>query len=150
MSLLSFGSCQTKTAVMTLFWSKLFYKCTVMTLFRHNIQPKCATITLFPHMPFFRHQRVLHYLKCKAFFIFVLNRNRYLNYFTVTAQLYKITFICQHIRRTYVKEPIGKGGTEKRLCSKCRPYISKAATQEKVHMDETNQESRRGRCSKHR
>ena len=43
---------------MTLFWSKLFYKCTVMTLFKHNIQPKCATITLFPHMPFFRHQRV--------------------------------------------------------------------------------------------
>ena len=43
---------------MTLFWSKLFYKC-VMTLFGHNTQPKCATITLFPHMPFFRHQRVL-------------------------------------------------------------------------------------------
>ena len=43
---------------MTLFWSKLFYKCTVMTLFRHNTQPKCATITLFPHMPLFRHQRV--------------------------------------------------------------------------------------------
>ena len=44
---------------MTLFWSKLFYKCTVMTLFKHNIQPKCATITLFPHMPLFRHQRVI-------------------------------------------------------------------------------------------
>ena len=43
---------------MTLFWSKLFYKCTVMTLVRHNTQPKCATITLFPHMPLFQHQRV--------------------------------------------------------------------------------------------
>ena len=43
---------------MTLFWSKLFYKCTVMTLFRHNTQPKCATITLFLHMPFFWYQRV--------------------------------------------------------------------------------------------
>ena len=57
-SLLSFGLCQTKTAVMTLFWSKILYKCAVMTLFRHNTQPKCATITLFPHMPLFRHQRV--------------------------------------------------------------------------------------------
>ena len=43
---------------MTLFWSKLFYKCTVMTFFRHNTQSKCATITLFPHMPLFQHQRV--------------------------------------------------------------------------------------------
>ena len=55
---LSFGSCRTKNAVMTLFWSKLFYTCTVMTLFRHNTQPKCTTITLFPYMPLFRHQRV--------------------------------------------------------------------------------------------
>ena len=77
MSLLSFGSCQTKTAVMTLFWSKLFYKCTVMTLFRHNIQPKCATITLFPHMPFFRHQRVLvvqHFIKLGPFFTVISSR----------------------------------------------------------------------------
>ena len=51
---------------MTLFWSKLFYKCTVMTLFKHNIQPKCATITLFPHMPFFRHQRVIDSERLRA------------------------------------------------------------------------------------
>ena len=61
-SWVSFRSCQTKTAVMTLFWSKLFYKGTVMTLFRHNSQPKCATITFFLHMPLFRHQRALRIL----------------------------------------------------------------------------------------
>ena len=52
---------------MTLFWSKIFYKCAVMTLFRRNTQPKCVTITLFPHMPFFRHQRVQRLLASLIF-----------------------------------------------------------------------------------
>ena len=54
----SFRSCQTKTTVMTLFLSKIFYKYAVMTLFRHNTQTKCNTITFTRHMPLFQHQRV--------------------------------------------------------------------------------------------
>ena len=58
-SCLSFVSCQTKRAVMPLFWSKLFPKSRVMPLFQHNTLAIYATMTLFPRMPLFRHQRVL-------------------------------------------------------------------------------------------